>query len=123
MIKSKAIISEKEESDGLRICVTTRIHDEFDFDIWWKDLAPQRELMEAYAVNKTIAWEDFRAAYERELEPKMAQIEALVKLAQELEREGRDVTLLCYEPSYHQCQREVIREKCLARDEKIWPEE
>ena len=122
MIKSKAVTQEKEDSDGLRICVTTKIHDEFEFDIWWKNFAPRRDLMEAYKSNQ-ITWKEFSATYEQELTPKLAQIKSLVKLAQALAQEGKNVTLLCYEPSYHHCQREVIRNKCLAIDENIWPEE
>ena len=63
-IKLKSLKEPKEESDGLRVLIARYRprylpkHKE-NWDEWWKDLAPSRELWKEYIKDKRIEWPEY----------------------------------------------------------------
>jgi uncharacterized protein YeaO (DUF488 family) len=75
-------------------------------DVWLKDAAPTRELLDGYH-HKGVSWADFETAYRREILKQRPQVlDELLKL----EREHGTVTLLCFEriPPEEHCHRQTL---------------
>jgi uncharacterized protein YeaO (DUF488 family) len=75
-------------------------------DVWLKDAAPSRELLDGYH-HKGVSWACFETAYRREiLEQRPEVLDELLKL----EREHGTVTLLCFEriPPEEHCHRQAL---------------
>jgi uncharacterized protein YeaO (DUF488 family) len=75
-------------------------------DVWLKDAAPSRELLDAYHRG-AVAWDEFEAAYRREiLEDRPEVVDTLRALA----REHPTITLLCFEriPPAEHCHRQTL---------------
>jgi uncharacterized protein YeaO (DUF488 family) len=82
-------------------------------DLWLKDAAPSRELLNAYH-HASLPWTDFDARYRAEiLEERPSVLEAL----RALEGEHGTVTVLCYEriPPQEHCHRLILLELLGAR--------
>jgi uncharacterized protein YeaO (DUF488 family) len=75
-------------------------------DVWLKDAAPSRELLDGYH-HKDVTWDAFEAAYRREILEERPQV--LDELLQ-LEREHATITLLCFEriPPEEHCHRQTL---------------
>jgi uncharacterized protein YeaO (DUF488 family) len=72
-------------------------------DVWLKDAAPTRELLDAYH-HAGLPWEDFEARYRHEIIDDRPEVLAHLR---DLEREHGTVTLLCFEriPPHEHCHR------------------
>jgi uncharacterized protein YeaO (DUF488 family) len=72
-------------------------------------------------INKTITWPDFRTQYQAQLEAKNQPeiFTALATLIRAAATQGRDVTLLCFEPDEHHCHRQLIIEHLLQLDPQL----
>lgn len=118
MLKNKSILLPKAKEDGIRICVMGSIHEEYEFDMWWPILAPSRRLVEAYVINKTMEWTEFKKEYENEQKANKVEstIVNLTDLVKKCEKKKINVTLLCGEEDYYGCHRQLIVEKCLKID-------
>lgn len=117
MLNNKSILLPKDRNDGLRICVMRSIHDEYEFDMWWPILAPSRRLVEDYAIDKLINWEEFTEKYSREQDNHKCRmmLDTLVELIKSFEQTDLPVTLLCGEDDYLRCHRKIIADECLKR--------
>jgi len=75
-------------------------------DVWLKDAAPSRELLDGYH-HRGLPWAEFEAAYRGEILGERPQV--LDELLQ-LEREHGTVTLLCFEriPPEEHCHRQTL---------------
>ena len=75
-------------------------------DVWLKDAAPSRELLDAYH-HHSLAWDEFAARYREEI---VGERPAVLDELRRLEREHERVTLLCFErlPPHEHCHRLVL---------------
>jgi uncharacterized protein YeaO (DUF488 family) len=81
-------------------------------DVWMKDAAPSRGLLDGYH-HGDVTWSAFEAAYRREILKERPHV--LVEL-RALEREHGTVTLLCFEriPPGEHCHRVTLIEMLTA---------
>lgn len=112
VIKSKSILSEKEEADGVRVAVMRRVKPEHEFDIWIPVLSPSTELVDSYTKNKSISWEEFVPQFLLELDKNIFYLRFLVEMAKDT-----PVTLLCYEEQGDNCHRTLL----LKRIKELFP--
>ena len=111
MIKHASIYESKErsEGDGLRVLVMRHwprgVRKE-RIDVWLRDAAPSRALLDAYH-HAGLGWDEFEQRYRAEMLDERP--EALMQL-RALEAEHGDLTLLCHEriPPHDHCHREVL---------------
>lgn len=113
-IKTKSILKNKSESDGIRIAVMRRVKSEHDFDLWFPVLSPSTQLVETYAKNKEITWEEFIPNFFEELAANEHYLSYLVEMAKD-----KPVTLLCYEEDGSGCHRTLL----LKRIKELYPEQ
>jgi uncharacterized protein YeaO (DUF488 family) len=133
-IKLKSLKETKEESDGLRVLIARYRprylpkHKE-NWDEWWKDLAPSRELWKEYIKDKRIEWPEYARQFVIEIRNNPKAVKALQTLAtpvntdiDELEKEKKDyhlatkyrvVTLLCHCRDERHCHRSILKEMIL----------
>ena len=102
MIKSKSIRLKKEKEDGLRICVMRFVRNNYEYDLWYRDLAPSIELLNDYK-RKRIDWNEYGRRYLEEISEKKELIGELAKLAKE-----KVITLLCWELDDKYCHRRLL---------------
>ena len=102
MIRSKSIRLKREKEDGLRICVMRFVRKNYDYDLWYRDLAPSIELLSDYK-RKRIDWKEYEKRYFEEISDNKELIEKLAKLAKE-----KVITLLCWELDDKYCHRKLL---------------
>ena len=107
VLKTKSILAEPSEDDGLRICVMRKIKKDYEFDMWWKILAPSMDLLKDYRAGRA-SWDDYVPRYTKEVLE--GQRDFVIELAELAER--RDVTILCYEDTPEMCHRRLLAEEC-----------
>jgi uncharacterized protein YeaO (DUF488 family) len=111
MIQHASIYESRERSagDGLRVLVMRQwprgVRKE-RVDLWLKDAAPSRALLDAYN-HAGLGWPEFEERYRSEMQHERP--EALDQLRR-LEAEHGVLTLLCHEriPPREHCHREVL---------------
>jgi uncharacterized protein YeaO (DUF488 family) len=109
VIRGGRIYDRPNEQPGLRVLVARRwprgVRKQ-SIDVWLKDAAPSLELLDAYR-HAGLPWDEFESRYRDEILDERPHVLDEIR---SLEREHRDVTLLCYErisPVQH-CHREVL---------------
>jgi uncharacterized protein YeaO (DUF488 family) len=113
-LRIKSLKEPTDPDDGLRILIARYRpralpkHKE-NWDEWWKDLAPSKDLHKDYMKDKIIDWNEYKKRYLIEI---INNPKALEKI-QELRRlsKSKDITLLChcYSMGDH-CHRYLIRD-------------
>jgi uncharacterized protein YeaO (DUF488 family) len=75
-------------------------------DLWLKDAAPSRALLDEYN-HPGLAWDEFERRYRAEI---LEQRPTVVDQLRQLERDHETVTLLCFEriPPAEHCHRVVL---------------
>lgn len=119
MLKTKSILEQKEESDGLRISIMSRHtlndgiapHPEISsssYDQWLCSLAPTAGLLGDY-YKRGLPWGQFEKRYLEHIRQPEVQIEV-----QTLAKTSLDsvITLLCIEKSPEYCHRRILAEEC-----------
>jgi len=119
MLKTKSILEQKEESDGLRISIMSRHtlndgitpHPEIissSYDQWLCFLSPPAGLLGDY-YKRGLPWNQFEKRYLEYLRQPEVQIEV-----QNLARISLDsvITLLCIDESPEYCHRRILAEEC-----------
>jgi uncharacterized protein YeaO (DUF488 family) len=119
MLKTKSILEQKEDSDGLRISVMSRhmLNDgitphpkitDSSYDQWLQILAPPAKLLGNY-YKRGLPWKQFEQKYLNYLRSSKIQPE-IKKLA----KRSLDsiITLLCIEESPEYCHRRILAEEC-----------
>jgi uncharacterized protein YeaO (DUF488 family) len=97
MIKTKSIYDPKEEADGIRILITRywpRDIKKENFNRWYKELSPSKDLLKSYKTNK-IDFQSLERLFLQEIE-KSNVIEIFKETVNEIIK-GKNVTFLCYE--------------------------
>jgi uncharacterized protein YeaO (DUF488 family) len=119
MLRTKSILSPREELDGLRVSVMSRhtlndgvtLHPEIDsssYDEWVSSLSPPLKLLGDY-YKRGLSWDEFELKYLGYL--RQAGVQGEVKsLAQK--STNSTITLLCIEESPERCHRRVLAEEC-----------
>lgn len=117
---TKSAYASFEESDGLRICVMSRLTENDGktpspklakgkfFDIWNKLLAPPENLVGAW-YREELKWEQFTEQYLDHLysEKILLHLERLASNAL-----TQDITILCVEKTPEYCHRKLLAEEC-----------
>lgn len=75
-------------------------------DVWLKDAAPDRELLDAYH-HAGLGWDEFEASYRKQI---LEQRPEVLRQLRDLEREHGTVKLLCFEriPPHEHCHRLIL---------------
>jgi uncharacterized protein YeaO (DUF488 family) len=99
------------EPIGLRVLITRfwpRGIRKEKIDVWLKDAAPSRELLDAYR-HEGLGWTEFEARYRSEI---LEQRRGVLETLRELETQHGRLTLLCIEriPPAEHCHRLVLVE-------------
>jgi uncharacterized protein YeaO (DUF488 family) len=109
-LKTKSIYDEKVKSDGVRILVTRfyprgikRTH----FDLWFRNASPEAALLKKYKTG-ALNWREFSKRFKEQLRASLESKKAVQDLI-ELLREGKTVTLLCYEREGQNCHRYLLK--------------
>jgi uncharacterized protein YeaO (DUF488 family) len=113
-LKIKSLKEQTEPEDGLRILIARYRpralpkHKE-NWNEWWRELAPSKDLHKLYIKDKIIGWSEYKRRFLIEI---INNPKALEKI-QELRRlsKNKDITLLChcYNVGDH-CHRYLIRD-------------
>lgn len=119
MLKTKSILYDVEDTDGLRISVMSRhtLNDgktphpnitSSSYDEWLQSLAPPAKLIGDY-YKKGLDWEQFEKRYLEHIRQPDIQVE-VGKIA----KASIDsvITLLCIEDSPELCHRRILAEEC-----------
>jgi len=119
MLKTKSILYDKEDTDGLRISVMSRHtlndgitpHPEItdsSYNQWLQILAPPVKLIGDY-YKRDLPWEQFEQKYLDYIRSSNVQTEV-----QKLAERSLDsvITLLCIEESPEFCHRRLLAEEC-----------
>ena len=113
MIKTKSIYDPIEDSDGTRILITRywpRGIKKENFDKWYKDLAPSRNLLKDYKEGR-IDFQLFEKLFWNEISKNKNVIDICRGIAKDA-FDGKEFTLLCYEKEESNCHRKLIRKLC-----------
>ena len=111
MIRHASVYDAKERSagDGLRVLVMRQwprgVRKE-RVDLWMKEAAPSRALLDAYH-HAGLGWHEFEQRYRSEIVDQRPEV---LEHLRRLEAEHDVLTLLCYEliPPREHCHREVL---------------
>ena len=135
-IKLKSLKDSAENSDGLRILISRYLpKDKENWDQWWKELAPSRDLWKSYIKDKKIGWPEYERQYIDEIKnnPESVNLLQIVSsfvngngdgskyVQQEQEQQKRydliqkcdTLTLLCHCKDEKYCHRSIVKEMIL----------
>jgi uncharacterized protein YeaO (DUF488 family) len=129
-------------SDGLRILIARYRprylpKDKENWDHWWKDLAPSRELWRAYIKDKKIDWPEYKRRYIQEIKNNPEAVQLLLILSSyinnnddgdiqkynniqgqekmyDIIQEYNTITFLCHCKDEKYCHRSIIKEMILS---------
>lgn len=110
MIKTKSIYHPKDnKEDGLRVLITRfypRGVKKTHFEIWMRELAPSKKLLNEYKTNKKT-WNQFIKDFKSELQANKDSLQAIKDLS--FKAKSNDVTLLCFEKDNTPCHRHLLK--------------
>jgi uncharacterized protein YeaO (DUF488 family) len=139
-IKLKSLKDSAENSDGLRILIARYRprylpKDKENWDQWWKEIAPSRDLWKSYIKDKKIGWLEYERQYIDEIKnnPESVNLLQIVSsfvngngdgskyVQQEQEQQKRydliqkcdTLTLLCHCKDEKYCHRSIVKEMIL----------
>jgi len=139
-IKLKSLKDSAENSDGLRILIARYRprylpKDKENWDQWWKEIAPSRDLWKSYIKDKKIGWPEYERQYIDEIKnnPESVNLLQIVSsfvngngdgskyVQQEQEQQKRydliqkydTLTLLCHCKDEKYCHRSIVKEMIL----------
>ena len=119
MLKTKCILLQKEDSDGLRISVMSRHtlndgitpHPQINsssYELWLPNLAPPARLLGDY-YKRGLPFEQFKEQYLSYINQHTAQIKVRYIAKKSVDSV---ITLLCIEESPEYCHRKILSEEC-----------
>jgi uncharacterized protein YeaO (DUF488 family) len=118
-INLKSLRQSKESSDGLRILIT-RFRPRYvkkgneNWDAWYRELAPSRQLWYDYFKSHKIGWDRYRERFIKQMtdDPKSSElINWLCKF--ENNNNNNNITLICFCENEKRCHRSIVKELVL----------
>ncbi|HJT48095.1 MAG TPA: DUF488 family protein [Nitrososphaeraceae archaeon] len=116
-INLKSLRESKEMSDGLRILIT-RFRPRYvkkgneNWDAWYRELAPSRQLWYDYFKSHKIGWNRYRELFIEQIrnDPKSTE---LIHWLCNFENSNNNITLMCFCENEKRCHRSIIKELAL----------
>ena len=114
-IKLKSLRQSRESSDGLRILIT-RFRPRYvkkgneNWDAWYRELAPSRQLWYDYFKSNKIDWSHYRERFIEQMKDNPKSIELIHWLAKFENNDNNNVTLLCFCENEKSCHRSIVKE-------------
>ena len=116
-IKLKSLRQSKESSDGLRILIT-RFRPRYvkkgneNWDAWYKELAPSRQLWYDYFKSNKIDWNQYRERFIEEMRDNPKSTELIHWLCK-FENNNTNITLMCFCKNEKSCHRSIVKDLAL----------
>jgi uncharacterized protein YeaO (DUF488 family) len=116
-IKLKSLRQSQESSDGFRILIT-RFRPRYvkkqneNWDAWYRELAPSRQLWYDYFKSNKIDWNQYREQFIKEImnNPKSTE---LIHWLSKFEDKNKNITLICFCENEKNCHRSIVKELAL----------
>ena len=114
-IKLKSLRESRVSSDGLRILIT-RFRPRYvkkgkeNWDSWYRELAPSRQLWYDYFKSNKIDWSHYRERFIEQMKDNPKSIELIHWLAKFENNDNNNVTLLCFCENEKSCHRSIVKE-------------
>jgi uncharacterized protein YeaO (DUF488 family) len=116
-IKLKSLRQSKESSDGLRILIT-RFRPRYvkkgneNWDAWYRELAPSRQLWYDYFKSNKIDWNQYRERFIEEMRDNPKSTELIHWLCK-FENNNTNITLMCFCENEKSCHRSIVKDLAL----------
>ena len=118
-IKLKSLRQFTESSDGFRILIT-RFRPRYikkeneNWDAWYRELAPSRQLWHDYFKSNKIDWSQYRERFIEEMRDNPKSIELIHWLSKfENNSNNNNTTLICFCENEKNCHRSIVKELAL----------
>jgi uncharacterized protein YeaO (DUF488 family) len=118
-IKLKSLRQSTESSDGFRILIT-RFRPRYikkeneNWDAWYRELAPSRQLWHDYFKSNKIDWSQYRERFIEEMMDNPKSIELIHWLSKfENNSNNNNTTLICFCENEKNCHRSIVKELAL----------
>ena len=118
-IKLKSLRQSTESSDGFRILIT-RFRPRYikkeneNWDAWYRELAPSRQLWHDYFKSNKIDWSQYRERFIEEMMDNPKSIELIHWLSKfENHNNNKNITLICLCENEKNCHRSIVKELAL----------
>ena len=118
-IKLKSLRQSTESSDGFRILIT-RFRPRYikkeneNWDAWYRELAPSRQLWHDYFKSNKIDWSQYRERFIEEMRDNPKSIELIHWLSKfENNSNNNNTTLICFCENEKNCHRSIVKELAL----------
>ena len=118
-IKLKSLRQSRESSDGFRILIT-RFRPRYikkeneNWDAWYRELAPSRQLWHDYFKSNKIDWSQYRERFIEEMRDNPKSIELIHWLSKfENHNNNNSITLICFCENEKNCHRSIVKELAL----------
>ena len=115
-IKLKSLRQSRESFDGFRILIT-RFRPRYikkeneNWDAWYRELAPSRQLWHDYFKSNKIDWK-YRERFIEEIIDNPKSIE-LIHWLSKFENNNNNITLICFCENERKCHRSIVKEMVL----------
>jgi len=117
-IKLKSLRQSRESSDGFRILIT-RFRPRYikkeneNWDAWYRELAPSRQLWHDYFKSNKIDWSQYRERFIEEMMDNPKSIELIHWLSTFENHNNNNITLICFCENKKNCHRSIVKELAL----------
>ena len=117
-IKLKSLRQSKESSDGLRILIT-RFRPRYvkkgneNWDAWYRELAPSRQLWYDYFKSNKIDWNQYRERFIEEMRANPKSTELIHWLCKFENNNNNNITLMCFCENEKSCHRSIVKDLAL----------
>jgi uncharacterized protein YeaO (DUF488 family) len=114
-IKLKSLRQSQEPSDGFRILIT-RFRPRYikkeneSWDVWYRELAPSKQLWHDYFKSNKIDWSQYRERFIEEMMDNPKSIELIHWLSKFENNDYKNITLICFCENEKKCHRSIVKE-------------
>ena len=113
-IKLKSLRQPRQSSDGFRILIT-RFRPRYvkkeneNWDAWYRELAPSRQLWYDYFKSNKIDWSEYRERFIEEMRDNPKSTE-LIDWLSKFEDNNKNMTLICFCENEKSCHRSIVKD-------------
>ena len=119
-IKLKSLRQSTESSDGFRILIT-RFRPRYikkeneNWDAWYRELAPSRQLWHDYFKSNKIDWSQYRKRFIEEMmdNPKSIELIHWLSKFENNSNNNNNTTLICFCENEKNCHRSIVKDLAL----------